>query len=305
VDFDIKELTDFNIKNVLDLLKTSGGLTSCRLECRKDAEKVAEGLKRLIADTPEERRKWRWDKPEDIPRSLSEERRQNLIEVMFHQGQCDLGLMRRENEINRQTGEIQDAKFLFHYKVELHEVLEASGANMEKYGELLTAADTLLTKGRALWDLAMDKLEIPHPKSRMVLRCALYDAPTEKRVLGAECHWDRNDGTLHFAESEPGLLTPKHEDYSPNMPEMAVLPHAAQDVVHMFVSAKLAYMDPDKFRPVWHGGMNADVGVSRWAIIGFYHLDDRSYLPPEFKGKTRDPVCRWIREKSRTALVAK
>ncbi|MFA5947193.1 MAG: 2OG-Fe(II) oxygenase family protein [Patescibacteria group bacterium] len=302
---DIQGLTNFGTKQGYELLRTQGGLTSCRLECRDDAEKVADGLKRLIIAPPEEQRRWRWDTPEDIPRSIPEERRQELIEVMFHQGQCDLGLMRRENEVNKETGEPQDPKWLFHYKVQLHEVLAASGANMEEYGELLHAADRLLTKGRALWDLAMDTFEILHPNSAMVLRCALYDPPSAPSKVGAQCHWDRNDGTIHFADSKAGLLVPKKEDYQVNEPQMTVLGRASDDLVYLFVSAKLAYLDPQRFNPVWHGGMNADVGESRWAIIGFYHLNEHSYLPPEFRGKTRDPVCKWIREASRVPVSSR
>jgi hypothetical protein len=217
---------------------------------------------------------------------------------MYHQGQSDLGLMRRDRKVNEVTGEVEDAKWLFHYKLELREVLAASGVNMDEYQSFLDAMDRLVQKGRALWDLAMDKFNLPHPNSILVLRCAYYDPPEEGLPSGAQCHWDRNDGTVHFAESEAGLLRPVKENFSSENPKMTVLPRAFHDVVHLFVSAKLAYLDPVRFKPVWHGGMSAKSGVSRWALVGFYHIDPRVDFPNEFnfRSKSRDPIARRVRE---------
>ncbi len=211
----------------------------------------------------------------------------------------DLGLIRRGKQ-----GE--DPKWFFHYAPQVRQLVEA---RLARKGEKpITAAESWwLSRLQVLHEdclrvgfgiaheldthlgLAPEsslEFEARHPEvmHEHRLRLLAYDVPQCGCVYAARPHYDRCFCTVHYAESECGLMTMRvvrgrvqlDANGQPCMcPANTSLSHC-----QVFLGAKATMLTAGRLRPMWHEVRQPDQG-RRWAVVGFIQV--RQQLPTTFK----------------------
>ncbi len=267
------------------------GLTHCTLECKEDALQAAEGMRWLINQPATDRARW----AATMPQVADEAERQRWERLLIHQGQADLGLARRGG-VNPLTQEPEDSKWIFHYNQELRELYKLNGVGQGEGAKFIQAMDRLIA---TCFQLCADACEATgislEPGAKGVLRLLWYDPTREENQVVAASHWDRNTMTVHLCESQGGLWVPEQDTYGPEHPAMRLLPRAHENQVHLFYSAKATAANPARYKAIWHRGQAPMAGVPRYVMVYFFHHTGAD-LPPDFRGKSRDPVAQWVRE---------
>ncbi len=293
-----KIVTDFGEEHVQELL--NDGLTNCMLESEVEAQKVMNGIKWLCAQPEKERERWEGAISDSL--KLSKRDRDRWKRLTMHQGQVELGLFRRGETINSETNEKEDAKWAFHYRPQLRALLDLKGVSWEEGRHFLDASDRLHQICTEFCFKVSKKLGIRLVRPYGVLRTILYDPTTTIGVSSAADHWDRSGISLQMGDNASGFCVAENDDYGPGRPKMRILPRVINNRIYLFVSAKAAMQDPERFKPKWHGVWATEIDISRVAIVYFYHTTSED-LWPGFRSKSRDPLARIIREARASRLV--
>lgn len=197
----------------------------------------------------------------------------------------DIGYMRRRADNDPDAEE----KMYFHYHPEVDELF---AREIESAGE---RAQTFLTHARHVWDTTIDiakdavaefETEWPGTKMRffppdktphLVIRFLAYHAKGEGNFL-ARAHYDRGTFTIALGESAPGLRIGTPE----NLKEVE---HQEGHVVIM-PGTNFSMDVAKEIEPAWHdvvqrseAQLNRD--TARWAVVGFFDVIDKQYIPIE------------------------
>lgn len=193
------------------------------------------------------------------------------------------GYMRRVATVDAD----QEEKMYFHYhpdvEVEFRDAIEHAGPKAEKF---MDAARSVWARTRAIAGDAIDEFESEWPNSRerflptdkvpdLVIRFLAYQKQGHGEFL-AKAHYDRGTFTIALGESAPGLRigTPPVE-----------VEHKEGEVILMPATSFETDIDPS-IKPAWHDvvqrpGAELGNGNARWAIVGFFDIQNSSYASLE------------------------
>ena len=221
----------------------------------------------------------------NLDESLKEPIKRTLNEQKGDENRIDIGYMRRRAQ---HDGD-QEEKMYFHYHPDIDTLFQA---DIERAGE---KAGAFMREARAVWDETVtiarpivDEFETRWPGVRdrffpkdahpyLVIRFLAYDARGMGEFL-AKAHYDRGDFTIALGESAPGLRI--------GMPgDLHEVEHTDGYVVVMPGTGFPQDIDPT-ITPAWHDVVQKPEAqfsgqTARWAIVGFFDVVDKQYIPIE------------------------
>lgn len=220
-----------------------------------------------------------------LPEELKEPIRRTLSERKGDETRIDFGYMRRRAT---QDGD-QEEKMFFHYhpdvetlyKAEIERAGEKASAFMcdarEVWGKTVAIAKDIVDEFETRWPGVRERFFPRDELPFLIIRFLAYDARGMGEFL-AKAHYDRGDFTIALGESAPGLRIGTPE----NLKEIE---HRNGYVVVMPGTGFPQDVDPS-IVPAWHDVVQkpeAQVSgtTARWAIVGFFDVTDKKYIPIE------------------------
>lgn len=226
-----------------------------------------------------------------LPEHLKEPIRRTLSQEKGDETRVDFGYMRR---IATMDGD-KEEKSYFHYHPDVETLyakeIKAAGPKAEAFmreakgvwDRTVAIARTVVDEFSARWPGVGERFFPKHETPFLVIRFLAYDARGMGEFL-AKAHYDRGDFTIALGESAPGLRigTPG------NLKEVE---HRDGYVVVMPGTGFPQDID-ETVKPAWHDVVQKPEAqftdsTARWAIVGFFDVIDKKYIP---KSATATPL---------------